>query len=60
MWEAFKVNIIVHLPTEEVKVKELKKAVADIHSEKIINTFQKFNLQKVELERIVNSVIENK
>ena len=53
-------NIIVHLPTEETKANELKKTVANIHSEKIISTFQKSHLQKIDIDRIVNFFIENK
>ncbi|MCR4692543.1 MAG: hypothetical protein K5664_01525 [Firmicutes bacterium] len=52
-------NIIVHLPTNEEKANELRKAVANLHSEKIINVFQKSHLQKSDMEKIIDLAIKN-
>ena len=45
-------NIIVHLPTNEMQINNLKKAVADIHSEKIFSYLKSANLTVSDIEKI--------
>lgn len=50
-------NIIIHLPTKEINLIELKKVVSNIHSEKIINYIGNLNLSNPDKEKLINMIV---
>ena len=51
-------NIIIHLPSEEILLNELKKIVSDIHSEKVIKYISDLNLSFLDKEKLINLIVQ--
>lgn len=50
-------NIIVHLPTNEIQINELKKLVSDVHSEKVISYISNLNLSYLDKEKMIEKMV---
>lgn len=51
-------NIVIHLPTKEIQLNELKKIVSDVHSEKVINYISNSNLSNLDKENLINLMVQ--
>lgn len=49
-------NVIVHLPTKDEHIKELKKRVSVIHSEKVINYISNSGLSIQDKEIVIERI----
>ena len=58
IFEGVSMNIIIHLPTKEINLIELKKVVSNIHSEKIINYIGNLNLSNPDKEKLINLIVQ--
>lgn len=50
-------NIIIHLPTKEINLNELKKMISYIHSEKVINYISNLKLSDPDKEKLINMIV---
>ena len=50
-------NIIIHLPTKEIDLNELRKMVSNIHSEKVINYISNLKLSNPDKEKLINMIV---
>ena len=53
------INIIVHYPKEEEGWRELKRRVAGVHADGVLNSISKLDCTISEKERLLNEIIKD-
>lgn len=53
------INVIVHYPTAEDGWHELRRRVAGVHADGVINSISKLDCPMSEKERLLNAIIKN-
>ena len=53
------INVIVHYPTTEEGWRELRRRVAGVHADGVLNSISKLNCPIREKERLLNAIIKD-
>lgn len=59
MKKAAPINIIVHYPTTEEGWRELRKRMAIVHADAVLNSVQKLNCPTWQKIKLIDAIIEN-
>lgn len=59
MRKAAPINIIVHYPTTEEGWRELRKRMASVHADAVLNSIQKLNCPNWQKIKLLDAIIED-
>ena len=59
MKKAAPINIIVHYPTTEEGWRELRRRMAIVHADAVLNSVQKLNCPTWQKIKLINAIIED-
>ena len=59
MKKAAPINIIVHYPTTEEGWRELRRRMAIVHADAVLNSVQKLNCPTWQKIKLIDAIIEN-
>ena len=59
MKKAAPINIIVHYPTTEVGWRELRRRMAIVHADAVLNSVQKLNCPTWQKIKLIDAIIED-